>query len=444
MIARLSTTLTRWCQRWIPDGYVIAALLTLLILGVALAFTPHGPAALAEQWGKGFWGFVPFTLQMAMVILTGFVVAEAPPVRRALAALAAWPRTPTQAVALTALTAMSLAWLNWGLGIVAAALLARRIGERRIADFRVLVASSYLGMGCTWHAGLSASAPLTSSDPSQAFVKQYLGGPVPVTDTIFSLPNLALVAITMVVMTLVAVRAHPRGVTVFDGPAPEPEDPPTEAPGPLTPAQRLERAWWVNGLFAALVAWATWAELRDGGLGRLNINHVNLFFFGLGALLHPSPASLLRAAERGGRNVWGVLVQFGLYAGIAGVLDKSGLASQLADVFVRVASPQTFPLLVVWYSGLLNYVMPSGGAKWFIELQYLAEASRTLGVPMSKTVMAYAWGDMLTDLIQLFWAIPMLAVVRLGFRDIMGICAVMFLVYAALVSLAFAAWGFLW
>jgi len=126
-------------------------------------------------------------------------------------------------------------------------------------------------------------------------------------------------------------------------------------------------------------------------------------------------------------------VQFGLYAGIAGVLDKSGLAAQLADVFVRVASPQTFPLLVVWYSGLLNYVMPSGGAKWFIELQYLAEASRTLGVPMSTTVMAYAWGDMLTDLIQPFWAIPMLAVVRLGFRDIMGICAVMFVVYAALV-----------
>jgi short-chain fatty acids transporter len=440
VIAALSSTLTRWCQRWIPDGYVIAAVLTVLILGVALVATPHGPAALAEQWGKGFWGFIPFTLQMSMVILTGFVVAEAPPVQRALATLAAQPRTATQAVALTALTAMALAWLNWGLGIVAAAVLARRVGERRIADFRVLVASSYLGMGCTWHAGLSASAPLTSSDASQGFVKQYLGGAVPVTDTIFALPNLVLVLVTMVVMTLVAVRAHPHAES-YDGP--EPEAPPPPPAPPRTPAERLERAWWLNGVFVALVAWSTYAELRDGGLARLNINHVNLLFFGLGALLHPSPASLLAAAERGGRNVWGVLVQFGLYAGIAGVLDKSGLAAQLADVFVRVASPQTFPLLVVWYSGLLNYVMPSGGAKWFIELQYLAEASRTLGVPMSTTVMAYAWGDMLTDLIQPFWAIPMLAVVRLGFRDIMGICAVMFVVYAALVSVAFAAWGFL-
>ena len=118
-----------------------------------------------------------------------------------------------------------------------------------------------------------------------------------------------------------------------------------------------------------------------------------------------------------------------------------GLASRLAGVFTKVASPESFPLLVVWYSGILNYVVPSGGAKWFIEVQYLADAARALGVPMSKTIVAYAWGDMLTDIIQPFWAIPLLAVARLGFRDIMGYCLLLFLAYAGIVSVAFLVYG---
>jgi len=179
------------------------------------------------------------------------------------------------------------------------------------------------------------------------------------------------------------------------------------------------------------------------GVARITINHVNLTFLGLGALLHPTPASLLRSAERGGAYVWGVLLQFGLYAGVAGVLDKTGLASQLADFFVRIAAPETFPLLVVVYSGLLNYLVPSGGAKWFIEVQYVAQAAAQLQVPASTAIVAYAWGDMFTDIIQPFWAIPLLAVARLGFRDIMGYCLIFFLAYGVLVCGAFTAWGFL-
>lgn len=451
MIERLAAALTRWCTRFIPDAYVIAGVLTLVVFGAAILATGSGPVAVVRYWGEGFWGFVPFTLQMAMVILTGYVVADAPPVRRGLKRLAGWPQTPRSAIALVAVVSMALAWVNWGISIVASALIARRIRRRGLAvDFRLLVATAYLGLGCLWHAGLSASAPLTSSDPAQGFVQKYLGAAVPVTRTVFSPFNLLLGAAVLVAMTVLAAAMHPRVPVVAppsgrDGQDEEdPEGDASAAPGPRpggTPAEWLERTPWINLLFGAASVGYLVLFVSDEGLRRVNINHVNLLFFGLGALLHRTPASLLASAERGGRYVWGVLLQFGLYAGAAGVLDKSGLAALLADGFVRIASPATFPLIVVWYSGVLNYVVPSGGAKWFIEVAYLAEASRALGVPMERTIVAYAWGDMFTDIIQPFWAIPLLSVARLGFRDIMGYCLLFFFVYAALVSGAFFVWG---
>lgn len=453
MLERLAQLLTRYSTRWVPDSFVIAALLTLLVAAVAAPVMTEPAWRLAVYWGDGFWSFIPFTLQMCMVILTGYMVADAPPVRRLLARLAAAPRTPRAAIALTALVSMGLAWLNWGLSIVASAMLARRIGRRGLGvDYRLLVATAYLGLGCMWHAGLSASAPLTSSDPTQKFVKEYFGAPVPITETILSPANLLLALAVLIVMTLVAVRLQPArggGATLPPSTAGADDDDAVDAPAvpttpaaPTTPAERLEHSPWLSLLLVLAIAIYLPAFVMRSGLAGVTINHVNLLFLGAGLLLHRTPASLLRSAERGGRFVWGVLLQFGLYAAVAGILEKSGLAARLADGFVDLATRETYPLVVVWYSGLVNYLVPSGGAKWFIEVQYLAEASTRLGVPLADTIVAYAWGDMLTDIIQPFWAIPLLAVARLGFRDIMGYCLVFFLVYAALVSAAFLAIGF--
>jgi short-chain fatty acids transporter len=444
MLQRLAHALTRFSTRYVPDAYVIAGVLTAVVFALALWLSDASTLSLVGFWGDGFWSLIPFTLQMSLVILSGYLVADAPPIRRALAWLAALPKTPRGALLLTALLSMGLAWINWGLSIVASALLARRIGRRRIGvDFRLLVATAYLGLGCMWHAGLSASAPLTSSDVRQEFVKNFLKAPVPVTETVFSPFNLILSGLVLVVMALLATAMHPKQAVELPEGADEDDaaDPPLDKAS--TPAEWLERSPYVNLVIAALAFLYLPRWVSDKGLKSITINHVNLFFLGLGALLHLTPASLLRSAERGGRYVWGVLLQFGFYAGIAGILDKSGLASRIADAFVRVASPETFPVLAVWYSGLLNYVVPSGGAKWVIEVQYLADAARTLGVSMPRTIVAYAWGDMLTDIIQPFWAIPLLSVARLGFRDIMGYCLIFFLAYAALVSGAFLVWGYL-
>ncbi|MCC7540535.1 MAG: short-chain fatty acid transporter, partial [Deltaproteobacteria bacterium] len=299
MLERVAAALTRWCLRWVPDGYVIAGVLTAVVVGVAIPVTGKGPLEIVKFWGDGFWGFVPFTLQMAMVILTGYVVAQAPPVRRALVRIAELPATPRGAIALMALVSMSLAWVNWGLSLVGSAILATRIGRRPIGvDYRLLVATAYLGMGCVWHAGLSASAPLTSSNPAEDFVRNYLGGPVPITETLFRPFNLGLAVVVIAVMLATAVLLHPKGMSGL-APVQVPEEDPLPPPfgPPKTVAEWLERKPFVNLLFGAGLLTYLVMFLLEKGVARVNIGHVNLLFLALGVVLHWSPASFLRAAE---------------------------------------------------------------------------------------------------------------------------------------------------
>jgi short-chain fatty acids transporter len=164
----------------------------------------------------------------------------------------------------------------------------------------------------------------------------------------------------------------------------------------------------------------------------------------LGILLHRSPASVLVAAEQGSTLLAGVVLQFPFYAGMYGVIQGTGLGERLGAWIASAADPRLFPLLLYWYSGIVNYFVPSGGSKWAIEAPYLVDAAQRLGVSVDQVVVAYAWGDMATDLIQPFWALPLLAAARLDFRDIMGYAALVFIVYATLVSTAFWLLPILW
>jgi short-chain fatty acids transporter len=180
---------------------------------------------------------------------------------------------------------------------------------------------------------------------------------------------------------------------------------------------------------------------REKGPAGLNLNVLNLVFLALGALLHRRPSAFLRAAEEGTRYVWGVIVQFPLYAGIFGIIKLSDLQSVLSGWLATFVRPESYPTFVLWYSGILNYIIPSGGSKWAIEAPYVLEAARALHLPLEPTIIAYAWGDMMTDIIQPFWALPLLAMTRLEFRDLMGYAILIFVIYSSIVTAAFALFG---
>jgi short-chain fatty acids transporter len=439
LLPRVAEAFARVSVRWVPDSLSIACVLTLLTFAMALTV---GGASLREAvvaWGDGFWGLLAFSMQIVVVIFAGYVVAVSPLVTRGLESLARAPRSPRQAVAFTAAASMALCWLNWGVGLIAAAMLVRAVGRRHPgADYRLLVAAAYLGMGTTWHAGPSGSVPLLLATPGSFMVKDGLiPAPIGLAETIFTAPNLVLMVLGLVLFPAVAALMHPAADRTV---APPPGaidalvrfEPPRRPQAP-SPAERLMYGGWLNRLVGGIgLAYVVLAA--SGGAFSLTLDTVNLTFLCLAIFLHPSPAAVLKASEEAARSLYGVVLQFPLYSGIYGVMKGTALAGLIARGFIAVASTATYPGVVFWYSAVLNYFVPSGGGKWALEALYVLEAGRALQVPTAHVAMAYAYGDMATNLVQPFWAIPLLGVARLEFRDILGYEAILFLLFALLVS----------
>ncbi len=438
MIARIANAFTLWAQRWVPDAYVIAVLLTAVVFALAVGAGGATPLEAVDAWGGGFWELLQFGMQMCVIMLGGYVLAQTKPVAVLLDRLAERATTPTRAVLTVGLFSMLSALVNWGLSISASGVIAKKVGRScPTADFRLLVACAYLGMSTTWHAGLSASAPLLMATEKGA---QDAGSAiVPTTATIFSPFNLVLTAIVIVLVALMLPKLHP---------APEQTVPFTAtAEDEREEAEPQATSSWSDWLDSSPIVTVGVAVLAVAFLGRLfgskpfgealNLNTVNMILLTLAILLHWTPNRFLSACQRGGGIIWGIVIQFPFYAGIYGMIKNTELQAKLAEWFVQGTSKELFPAVVYWYSGIVNYFVPSGGSKWYIEAPYIMEATKTLGVDPALTVLAYAWGDMMTDAIQPFWAIPLLGLAGLKFRDIMGFLTVVFLVYAAVVSVAF-------
>jgi len=441
MLQKLATASTRWSTRWVPDAWVIAVILSIVSYLLGLFFTKSTAYQLFQHWGNGFWVLLSFAMQMCLIIMTGYILATTPLFSKALNWLAGLPKSPKGCIALMAVVSMLLAWINWGLSIVGSAVFVRfMVKKHKGIDYRLLVATAYLGLGTFWHSGLSASAPLLVATPKHFLEKDI--GIIPITETIFHPFNLLLALIVLIVLTIIGPLMHPKKGEEKEADPKLIEEASFESPAKprkdeMTPSLKLEHSPIINLIVGISgIIWLIWYFGQKGWTG-INLDVVNFTFLILGVLLHWTPASFLKAAFEGGTFIWGVVVQFPFYAGIFGIIKFSGLAEVMAGWFTAIATKSTYPFIVMWYSGILNYIVPSGGSKWAIEAPYIMAAAKNLGVSGPMTVIAYAWGDMVTDVIQPFWAIPLLGVAKLSFRDIMGYCMVYFLIYMIVISIAF-------
>jgi short-chain fatty acids transporter len=456
VISRLAIALTDWTERWVPDAFIFALAGTVLVVAAALGATPASATQIVDAWGRGFWELIPFTLQMSLVIITGHVLASSPPMGRAIRKLASLPTTPRGAVAMVTFFALATSWLNWGFSLIFSAVLAREVARRvEGVDYRALAAASFLGLGSIWAQGLSGSAALQMATPGalQPQIREIVaqggivpGGIIPFRHTIFLWQSMVCVVTEILVVTLVMWLATPpagRGKTAGDlGIAlGEPrgreshENTQTRNSAKVAPGQWLEHSpiltWAIVAIGGTYLV--RYFAQADEPLNALNLNILNLAFLLAGFLLHHTPARLMRAVQDATPAVWGIILQFPFYAGIAGIITATHLNERVANLFVSVSTPATFPTVVAIYSALLGVFVPSGGSKWVIEAPYVMAAAHTLRTHLGWVVSAYDLGEALANLVQPFWMLPILGMFRLSARDVMGYTFVVFLVLVPVV-----------
>lgn len=446
-VGRAALALTAWTERWIPDAFIFALVATVIVVVAALLWTPATAAQIVDAWGAGFWGLLPFTMQMSLIIITGHVLATSAPMRAVIRSIAGWPQTPRSAVAMVTFFAMTSSWFNWGFSLIFSAVLAREVA-RRVAhvDYRALAAASFLGLGSIWAQGLSGSAALQMATPGalQPQIREIVaggvlpGGLIPFTHTIFLWQSLVAVLIEIVVVTAVMWLATPpagRGRTAADLGVDLTD---REAPAPashMTPGAWLEHSSILPFFVVALggTYLARYFMRAPDAINAVTIDIVNLSFLLLGILLHRTPARLMHAVQAATPAVWGVLLQFPFYAGIAAIITGTHLSQQLAALFVGVSNATTFPAVVAMYSAVLGVFVPSGGSKWIIEAPYVMAAAHELKVHLGWVVVAYDLGEALANLLQPFWMLPILGMLGLRARDVMGYTFVIFLVLTPVV-----------
>jgi len=444
-LERLALRVTAWCEKWYPDAYVFVAL-TVLAVAIGAMAIGASPGSVSVAFGNGFWSLIPFTMQMAMVAITGYVIASSPPMARLVERAARIPRNGRSAVAYVAFVSVVASLLHWAISLIFAGLLAKALARRTELrmDYRAAGAAAYLGIGATWAMGLSSSAAQLQANPASlpaSLLK--ITGVIPFSQTIFLWQSLVVTAVLLVLSTLIAYWTAPapaRARTAADLGV-DIEPPIHAAPVCARPGERLEHSPLLTLVIVALGAGWVWHELSGKPLlvAISGLNTYNLIFLLIGMLLHWRPRSFLDAVARAVPATTGVLIQFPLYGAIASMLtmaqgtDGASLSHHLSTLFVSISSGETFPLMMGIYSAVLGFFVPSGGGKWIIEAPYVMQAANDLQVHLGWAVQIYNAAEALPNLINPFWMLPLLGILGLKARDLVGFTFAQFLTHTPVV-----------
>jgi short-chain fatty acids transporter len=443
MFARLGVALADWSERWFPDAFVFA----LLALGIVFAggmLVGSSIRDLVDYFGQGFWSLIPFTMQMAMVIIGGYVVATSSPVHRMICWLSRIPRTPRSAIAFVAFVSLATSLISWGFSLIFSGLLVREIVKQvRAVDYRAIGAAAYLGLGSVWALGFSSSATLLMATPSAipaGLLK--ISGVIPLQQTIYLWQSIATALILVCSGVLVAyLSAPPNSSKTAEsfGRAGGAES--VEPDKQRTPGEWLEYAPVLSVIIGLIgFAYLVRVLIVRGPLAALDLNTYNLLFLMAGLLLHWRPRSFIRAVNDAVPATSGVLIQFPFYGGIFGIVTMSAISGKMAQFFVHVSSPSSYPVLVSVYSAVLGMFVPSGGSKWIIEAPYVLQAAKDLHVHLGWIVQVYNASEALPNLINPFWMLPLLGILKVRARDLVGFGLMQLMVNSILV--VFLVWFF--
>jgi short-chain fatty acids transporter len=439
----LTALCVRYVERLMPDPYLFAVILTLIVAAlVALLVNGASPSGMLKAWYGGVWGsqnIFTFAFQMVLILVTGYTLAEAPVLKRAIVYIASKPSNQVQAALLCFGVSAVLALLNWGLGLVAGALVARQVAKRFTdAHFGYLIAAAFMGF-IVWTQGLSSSIALANTDNGSPInvIHKLTGITVPLRLTIFQPYSWLSVIVVLALLALAIWRMEPTDSLAPDPAVFEDQDQPeVQAEGKKTFAEWLENLWILNVLvFAAGIAYFCISGFA------LNIASMIMLFTITSALLHRTPIRFIRAFTGAAKVSGPLLLQYPLYGGLVGLLGylpahaahgTKPLQTLLAQAVVSGATQYTLPFLTFIGSLVISLFVPSGGGHWAVQGPIAVDSALALGqrspAYLGLISMAVAVGEGVANMIQPFWLLPLLAIAKLNVRQVMGFTIVAFVI----------------
>lgn len=436
---RMAISISNWSEKWFPDSYVFA-LLGVIIVGIAALLIGAPATSITSAFGDGFWSLIPFTLQMTMLIICGYVVSVSKPVETLIHRLAKIPKDGRMAIVMVALLSMLISLVQWAMSTVLTALLVIALAKRKDLkmDYRAAAAAAFVGMGATWALGLSSSAAQIQANKASLPDNIYqLTGVIPFAETIFLWQSMVIVVVLIVLSVAIAYWSAPRGAHVktmqdfaieFDQPTAQSSEDKEQDKEHQRPGDWLETSPWLTILVSIIgLVWIyTEFTSKDPMIAISNLNTYNFIFLMLGLMLHGTPRRFLNAVYKAVPACSGVLIQFPLYGSIAYMMTKAvnvdghSVSHYIASFFVSISNQETFPVIMGIYSAVLGFFVPSGGGKWIIEAPYVMQAANDLKVHLGWSVQVYNAAEALPNFINPFFMLPMLGILKLKAKDVIG------------------------
>lgn len=428
-------------KKYLPSPFTIAILLTVFTVVLALFLTKPPQDSFGtysvlvlKYWEQGIWNqdLLVFAYQMMLILVLGHVLVLSKPMSQLILGITKYCRDTASSAAIVTFTTMLIAFFNWGLGLIFGALLARKVAEhaqeRGISlNYPIIGAAGYSGL-MIWHGGISGSATIKINESghimsimkevSSPEILQRIPDSISYSETIFSSSNLFVFSAVLVVISFLFYflgrKSHPTEIRLKTYQLNHDED------KMINPSEKLDRSKILAWIFGVLII-LTFSFRYFDDIKQLKItpNLINFFMLGLGLLLHGSFKNFINAVGESISDISGILIQFPLYFGIMGIMKSTGMVALISDFFVSISTETTLPIFTFFSAGLVNVFVPSGGGQWVVQGPIVVESALQLGVPLNKSIMALAYGDQITNMLQPFWALPLLGITKLKAKEIL-------------------------
>lgn len=419
----------------LPSPFTIAIVLSFFAFVLALLFgtgveNEFKPYTILTYWEKGIWNanLLVFTLQIILMLVLGHILAISSPVNTFITSVIQHLNTSAKAAACITFLTMVVAFFNWGLGLIFGAIMARKLAEESLRydwklNYPLIAAGGYSGL-MVWHGGFSGSSLSKVAEPghlaslSTNLPHHSIADAISYSDTVFSSMNiitsLTLLIIAPLSMYWIAKKTKAPPIqlkTKFN----------TSQTETIEGAEKLDHAN-TFGISVGLIILLYVLYKMFWVIGFTQYftpNNINLLLLGMGFLFHKNFRNFQNALNEAISGAAGILIQFPLYFGIMGILQDAQLIAQFSEFVALSATPASFTYFTFCSAAIVNVLVPSGGGQWAIQGPLLIQTANEIGAPLAKNILAFAYGDQLTNMLQPFWALPLLGITGLKAKEIL-------------------------